>query len=175
MTLYEYYNTGNDGAQKAYGTTWVAQTFTVGTVGANENHKITSVKLLIRRYNLPGTLTVGIRATDGSGYPTGSDLTSGSIDGNSLPTTATWTEITVTEYTLNAGIKYAIVARAPSGSSVDYVIWSLDKSSPTYTGGSAFTSSNSGSSWTEDTTKDLMFEEYGTALSVAFMKPTKYW
>ena len=160
-SLYEYYNTGDDGYSWEYDVYWKAQTFTVGATG----HTVSSVKLKLFRYGSPGTVTVSIRATDGSGHPTGPDLTSGTIDGNSLTTNSSglWYEITLTEITLSASTKYAIVVRAPSGTGSNFLCWKRDGSSPTYTDGNEEDSSNSGGAWTSDATKDLMFEVWGNA------------
>lgn len=179
MTLYEYYNTGDDDYYSIYDTTWRAQTFTVGTVGPNSDHDITSVKLKLFRLGSPGTLTVSIRATDADGHPTGDDLTSGTINGNTLTTdtAGAWYEISLTAYTLSAGTKYAIVARAPDGDTSNRVRWRADTTDPTYTGGNLETSTNAGISWTADTTVDLMFEEHSTTAPPAGggMKPIKHW
>lgn len=158
-TLYEYYNTGDDASSGVYGATWKAQTFTPSIA-----HKITSVKLKFYRTGSPGTLTVGIRATDGSGHPTGEDLCSGTIDGNSLTTdtAGAWYEITLgAGYNLAASTKYAIVARAPSGDINNRARWLYDSTSSTYTGGNIESSTNSGSSWTSSTGYDFMFEDWG--------------
>ena len=163
MTLYEYYNTGDDDNENVSGNSWVAQTFT--TVGLNENHNITSVKLKLYRVGSPGTVTVSIRATDANGHPTGSDLTSGTIDGDSLTTNSAgeWYEITLTSYQLSVSTKYAIVVRATAGDFFNYVGWRADSTTPTYSGGNHEDSSDSGSTWTAHTDCDLMFEVYGTS------------
>jgi len=130
-------------------------------VGATP-HTITSVKLKLWRSGSPsGNFIVGIRATDGSGHPTGSDLTSGSISAGSIPTTATVMEISVTEYLLSANTKYAIVVRVPDGNSSNCIYWRNDQSSPTYAGGNWEDSTNSGSSWTANTAWDGWFEVWG--------------
>jgi hypothetical protein len=160
-TRYEYYNTGDDSPVGIYDAYWSAQTFTPSTA-----HKITSVKLLLYRLGSPGTITVGIRATDGSGHPTGADLCSGITDGNTLPTGSPyeWREISLgAGYNLAAGTKYAIVVRAPSGNSTNKVNWRFDSTSPTYAGGNYQASYDSGSSWTTDNTFDFMFEDWGEA------------
>jgi len=82
--LYEYYNTGDDSSTNVYNITWYAQTFTPSVA-----HTITSVKLLLYRTGSPGTVTVSIRATDGSGHPIGSDLCSGTTNGDTLPAATT--------------------------------------------------------------------------------------
>jgi hypothetical protein len=164
-TQYEYYNAGDNQYVQAYGALWQAQTFTVGAVG----HSITSVKLKLARYGSPGTVTIGIRATDGSGHPTGGDLTSGTIDGNSLTTNlaGAWYEIALTELTLVANTKYAIVVRAPSAGDPNCVFWRMNRGSPTYSGGLEEESTNSGGSWTAHSDEDCMFEVWGNALVTA--------
>jgi len=162
-TLYEYYNTGDDSNCTAWSNLWTAQTFT-----PSQDHTIVKVRLLLYRYNYPGTITVGIRAT-GGGLPTGGDLCLGTTNGNTLPSGSPyeWREITLGEgYDLVASTKYAIVIRAPSGSSENYLKLRVDTSSPTYAGGNVCFSGNSGASWTGEPTYDydLMFEEWGTVV-----------
>lgn len=155
---YEYYNTGDTTFSSFYGMYWYAQTFTTSIA-----HKITSVKLKLYRFGYPGMVTVSIRATDGSGHPTGPDLCSGTIDGNSLTaaTGGTWYEITLGDgYNLAAATKYAIVVRAPGGGITNTLRWRLDTSGA-YPGGCSESSSNSGSSWSSNPAYDLMFEEWG--------------
>lgn len=156
---YEYYITGDDDGWSQRAERWEAQTFTPSTA-----HKITSVKLKLYREGSPGTLTVSIRATDGSGHPTGGDLCSGTTNGNTLPTALPyeWREITLgAGYNLSAGIKYAIVLRAPDGDLSNYSVWRGDKTNPTYWNGCREHSIDSGSSWTTYDDIDFMFEEWG--------------
>jgi len=158
---FEYYNTGQDSQNAFYGINWLAQTFTPSIA-----HKIISVKLKLRRAasGYPGTITVGIRNTDESGQPTGDDLCAGTTDGDTLTTDqgGEWREITIdNEYNLIIGVKYAIVIRAPDGSGVHSADWKADASSPTYSGGCIEKSYNSGSSWSTDSSRDFMFEDWG--------------
>ncbi|GAI89417.1 unnamed protein product, partial [marine sediment metagenome] len=158
-TLYEYYITGDDTNAFICETYWLAQTFTPSIA-----HKITSVKLKLYRTGLPGTGTISIKATDGAGHPTGGDLCSGTIDGNTLTTNAAgaWYEITLgAGYDLNADTKYAIVVRITGGSTSNCIRWRCDETSPTYTPGCFEVSDNSGSSWTSNTGIDFMFEDWG--------------
>jgi hypothetical protein len=112
-------------------------------------------------------LTVGIRLTSG-GHPTGGDLCSGTINGNTLTddSAGEWYEITLSSYNLTADTKYAIVCRALTGGMFNEVDWRCSGPgtplSP-YSRGNGEESVNSGSSWT-DTGLDLMFEEWGTAI-----------
>jgi len=164
-TLYERYNTGDNGGATFYGSAWKGQTFTIGNTGTNENHNITSVKLKVYKAGSPGTITVSIRAVDGSGNPTGNDLTSGTTDGDTLTTNTAgeWREISLTSYGLSASTTYAIVVRAPNGDSSNYAGWRTVSPGASYEGGFYAWSSNSGSSWLHSTAVDFMFEEYGTA------------
>ena len=160
--LYEYYNTGRTDTTGFYGTEWRAQTFTPLVA-----HKITSVKLQLYRAGLPGEVTVGIRATNVSGHPTGGDLCFGTIDGDTLTesTNGAWYEITLgAGYNLDADTKYAIVVRAISGDGDNNLQWGQDDSSPTYTRGNFEYSNNSGGSWAATLTRDFLFEDWGEPL-----------
>ena len=153
--LYEYYNTGDDNSVGFHSTWWSAQTFT-----AESDHSVTSVKLLLWHSGSIGTVTVSIRATDGSGQPTGSDLTSGTIHGDNITTSGLgeWEDIALTSYNLIGGTKYAIVVRAPDAQLPDNLRWQGDFSSPTYAGGNMEISSDSSGNWTTYTDYDFMFE-----------------
>lgn len=153
MALQDYYNTGDDTFIAATSTQWLAQTFT-----ANQTYTIGSVKLkLYRSVTPPTNVLVSIRATDGSGHPTGGDLTTGSIAGSSITegTPGAFHEIDLTPYELTNGIKYAIVLTVDDVS----VTWRLDNSSPTYANGNAEKSTNSGVDWSAQS-YDFMFETY---------------
>ena len=159
----EYYTTGDDIYGSLWGTSWKAQTFT-----PSQSHEVLRVKLKLYRYGFPGTVTVSIRATDGSGHPTGNDLCSGTTDGDTLTTDSEgeWREIIFASgYNLAANTKYSIVARASGQESSDDARWKEDWSSPTYPGGCLETSGDSGGSWSSYTTSDMMFEEWATLSS----------
>jgi hypothetical protein len=152
---YDYYIYGDDGEVAAGGGLWRAQTFT-----ADANYTATGVKLRLWRYGLPGTVTASLRATSG-GEPTGGDLASGTTDGNSLTTAQAgeWREITFgSGQALTSGTTYAIVVRATAGDWANLAEWRYDSSSPSYSGGSYGHSSDSGSSWTMNSSADCMFE-----------------
>lgn len=161
---YEYYNTGSTWYRDFQLATWVAQTFTPAIA-----HKITSVKLQLSRYGLPGTITVGIRETDVDGKPTGGDLCSGTTDGDTLTTDTAggWREITLgAGYNLDADTKYAIVVRALEGDGSNFARWRYD-SSGDYDGGWHLTSGDSGTYWTSYAGLDCMFEDWGEAIIAA--------
>lgn len=165
-TLYEYYNTGDDHTANNFGANWEGQTFT-----PSKTHTITSVKLKLFRVGSPGTFTVSIRATSG-GLPTGGDLCSGTIDGDTLGEAAGWYKITLgAGVILEAATKYAICIRAVSGDTDNRVDIRSDNTSPTYTDGSRCSSSDSGSSWFfpvgGENSDDQMFEEWGNPTPTA--------
>uniref|UniRef100_A0A6M3JAJ7 Uncharacterized protein n=1 Tax=viral metagenome TaxID=1070528 RepID=A0A6M3JAJ7_9ZZZZ len=149
----DYYNTGASNLNQAYGANWLAQTFTPAST-----YIIGSVVLDLDKIGSPGTVTVSIKAVDGSSHPTGADLCSGTTDGNAV---SGWTTITFTSgVVLQSGTKYAIVVRAPSGDGSNYLWWWSDDTSPTYAGGAFEISTDSGSSWATSSTKDFMFETW---------------
>jgi len=153
--LYEHYNTGDDSVWGFYGQYWKAQTFT-----AESDHVVGAVNLKLYRSGAPGVLTVSIRATDGSGHPTGLDLTSGTTNSNTLTTNTAgeWREVILTPYTLTNGTKYAIVARALGGADTDRVWWRLNQTLPAYAGGNLEHDTNNGTNWETHTEMDFMFE-----------------
>jgi len=165
---YEYYDTGDDnGGSGAWASFKLCQTFS-----SSVPFTIISVKLLLYKTQSstgPGTVTCGIYATTGSpAYPTGSALTSGTTDGNTLPTGSPyeWREIDFSSsYSLSANTTYAIVVQASGGNSGNAVWWRCDASSPAYSGGMYGRSLSSGAWGTGqmDITKDNMFRIYGNA------------
>lgn len=175
MTLYERYNTGDDTTQpNIYGATWIFQGFTIGATGANTTHQITSLKLLMYRTGLPGDVTVSIRAADAQGKPTGSDLATGTTDGNTLTTDTAgeWREIALTSYTLVAGTQYTWIFRVLDGDASNYINYRYDSSAPAYPGGAGGSSLNSGSTWTFYVPADGMFEEHGILVTPPAPKET---
>ena len=160
--LWESYAAGVDANYEAYGNLWYGQTFTVDP----ESHSALQLRILAYREGSPGTVTISIRAVDGSDLPTGSDLTSGTFDGDAITTDSAgaWYGVTLTEYSLDYGVTYGIVIRAEAGDISNSLHIRYDGSSAGYTGGAEVTSANGGISWTEDTDDDSYFEVRGSAL-----------
>lgn len=161
-TQYEFNSVTNNYDAVIYGSLWKTETFTIGSVGENVDHYITSVKLMMKRIGDPGDVTVSIRATDVTGKPTGPDLVSNTTNGSTLSTTNEWREIFLQPYKLLSGTKYAIVVRATTGNSGNEVRWN-GRGADDYAGGEAFGSVNSGAYWGTEflTNLDLAFYEYG--------------
>ena len=160
MALFEYYNIGDAALASCWGDFWQAETFTPRVA-----HTVESVKLILYRLGLPGTLTVSIKATAVGGAPDGADLADGTIDGDTLPNVYAGEKREISQgagAALADGTKYAIVTRALAGDQNNYVRWRYS-SDKVYTRGSHWFSSDGGVTWEEDTTRDMMFEEWGTA------------
>ncbi len=156
--LYESY-AEESAYQNVYNNYWLCQTFT-----PQSSHKITSLKLKLCRVGSPGSGTVSIKATDVDGKPTGGDLCSASIDGNSLPESPEKLGFSLGAGTnLQASTKYAIMFRFPSGNSSNY--GRTRRMYPgAYAGGAAVTSNDSGSTWEVVTDWDFVFEDWGEPL-----------
>lgn len=166
-TLKEYYDTGDDDFWNVNGVNFEAQTFI-----ALSSYTIKSVRLLLYRLGNPGTFTVSIRATV-AGVPTGlgTDLCSGTTNGDTLPTGAPyeWREISFgAGYALTAGVTYAIVIEPSSMTAL--VKWREDSSDPTYAGGSDFWSNDSGGTWHVRLNHDNMFKTF-TAPDTMYSTP----
>lgn len=162
VVLKDNYNSGDDGwssgSQSYY---YYAQTFTTSSA-----YTIIKLKGKWFRVDLPGTLTVAIKATNATGFPTGADLTSGTIDADTftIATAGAWYEIDVTDYALSASTIYAICIKVSGGGAVD---WRKDTSSG-YSGGQAFENITS-TDWKYEGTEgqvDFMFEVYSSYTTV---------
>jgi len=143
-----------------YGAYYKAFTFTVGHTGSNTSHDITSLKMLVHKAGSPGIITFELKDVDSNNKPTGSVLTSGTTDGDTLTTNTDgeWRKITLTPYILSAGTRYAIVIYSASSG---FVL--CGNSTPSnYTEGELWYSTDSGSTWGLSVSSLAIFEEYGT-------------
>jgi hypothetical protein len=144
-------------------TGWRAQTFT-----ASASYTLSSVELRMYRNsgNTPGVITVSIRATDGSGFPTGDDLCIGTTDGDSLPivfilSEAEWRNVKFNvPIILSSGTKYAICVRTTENSASDTAMWVSDNTD-SYAGGRDVNSTDEGVTWSfPGISNDLLFRTY---------------
>lgn len=160
VETWEDYTSGDDTSYNVTGAEWLAQTFTVDP----ESHSVTAVQVRLYRVGSPGTITASIRETTG-GLPVGSDLTSGTIDGDAITTALAggWYLIDFTEYRLDYDEIYAVVVRAEAGDDSNYVVARYDASG-TYADGQMATSDDGGMSWSAEAAADIMFEIRGNAL-----------
>lgn len=166
--MYDSY-TGSDNANMYISTTTarVCQTFSLISEGSGYHYHLTNVSLKMYQTGTdgskPGTITVELYAVDGSHKPTGSILNNGSIDGESITTSSPGSyysiEFNTKNYPIQKSIEYALVVKAsnPDGSnrlSVRAI------SSGAYSYGQAFTSTDSGSTWSSST-NDVPFYAFG--------------
>jgi hypothetical protein len=140
-------------------TSWVAQTFQPAVTG-----RLARVDVNLFCSSCTGTtpnLTVSIRATSGD-LPTGADLATATITGFNSGAGGLFTANFATPPTLTAGTRYAIVVRPVSNPSAGtYAYVTSDAAGPdVYPNGRRTTSTNSGGTWTGDSTRDLGFVAY---------------
>ena len=171
VNLYESYTSGTAQTYANDPDEWFYQTFTVGTTGTNENFLISSVQFRFRHESGDdvGNVYFYLRAVDGDGKPTGSNLSSGVFNGSTLTTSYVWYEINMSSYELQASTKYAIVIAPTGASSTDkfYVEYDTSTYPSDYSGGWWGKSNDAGSTWTI-TDDAFQFKVYGNAA------PTQY-
>lgn len=149
-----YSNSYQDANQAFGGANWVAQGFKPGG-----SKPLVSASLYLK-YNT-GTsadITVGLYA-DSGGVPTGSALATGTITAPSATAYQYYDVYFSAPYNVTAGTQYHLVLSSASAGSSAYH-WGVDSTSPSYSEGTLGTSSNSGSTWTADATKDAVFTVY---------------
>lgn len=168
--LKENYNRNDDNAVTFFGSATInAQTFTIGSVGENVPFNLSSFKLKLYRTGSPGT-TGYIYFYDMSapvGIPYLTPINIITFNPNSLSTSATWYEFNLSSsdwFICNRDDIYAIGVKITSGGLGNSISWRCDATSPTYSGGNRVYSTDTGATWTHDTTRDFMFEVYGKDL-----------
>lgn len=156
--LFESHTTPGGYGASIYTTHWEAMTFTPAV-----SHTSTAVHLYGKRQGSPtGTVTVSIKAVDGSNLPTGADLSQGTTAVTNFPqhpAADAWVEITLTTYRLVANTRYGIVVRLSDGDSSNYLELELS-SGIGYVNGTDCYSTDSGDNWTARN-YDLFFKDYG--------------
>lgn len=158
---YANYTTGDSFGNSLYADNWSAQTFNWST-----SFIATYARVKIARDGTGGTLTVAIRATNATGYPTGDDLCSGTLSTTSVTTSLSgdWYTIDFDDYTLSANTQYALVARYTGESTSNDLYWRDDSASGAYATGMGYESSDGGATFTPlaSSDDDFMFEIWGT-------------
>lgn len=163
-TRQEWYTLNDDD-----GTNWVAladeraQSFTLGTTGNNITFVVTTIQVKLYKNGTPtSTMVWEIQEADPAGQPNGTVVSTGTLDvtGILAATPGSWKTITMSAGTLEAGKQYVLIGKDGYTGVGDQVVWRLDNSSPTYTGGNNLRSSDSGATWTQYTS-DCMFQING--------------
>ena len=150
-------NTAGTTTGTGFGTpSWTGQTF-IPAVTA------TLVKVEVQLFcsGCTGTtpnLTLSVRATS-AGLPTGADLATATIPGFSSPTGAHYTATFGSPATLTSGTQYALILRPDTAPSAGGYFW-IRSSPSTYANGQRVLSSNSGTTWSADSTRDFNFRAY---------------
>lgn len=158
------YEEGQDATQK--GNTSTNYKY-CQTITPEETIYTTDIYLYLGETGGTNTATISIQETDEEGKPNGTALASAS-------NAAIGTSLTYYLFTLNQTVrlekdkKYAIVVYLDRDSReplLGYQYWGYDGSDPTYTGGSYGSTTDGGTTWTMDTTKDFLFKINGTLAS----------
>lgn len=151
-------------AHNIYVDNWAGQTFTPSVTG-----NLNKISFCVKKGNTTSTdLEVAIRATSG-GQPTGADLALETIAFGGL-STSNLVRLDVTfssPVALTSGVMYAVVIRSSGGTIAGpfYRVYTSTSGSA-YSGGNFVRSSDGGSSWFTDTTRDLAFvTEMSTAVA----------
>ncbi len=166
-------NTAGTTTGTGFGTpNWTGQTF-IPAVTA------TLVKVEVQLFcsGCTGTtpnLTLSVRATS-AGLPTGADLATATIPGFSSPTGVHYTATFGSPATLTSGTQYALILRPNTAPSAGGYFW-IRSSPSTYANGQRVLSSDSGTTWSADSTRDFNFKVFlqtGFASSGTFVSSTK--
>lgn len=149
--------TGLDSSASFGLTTWLAQGFLAG-----QSNPLTRVAFKVKySTGIPAAFTVQLRS-DNSGVPSSTVLATASVA--TLTTSDTdwrWVEaVFTTPYTLQAGSIYHLIISSAGASAVNTYLLGIDATTPVYTSGYLSTSTNSGTAWTEDTSKGAIFHTY---------------
>jgi hypothetical protein len=155
----EYAETGSDSAIDVYGIHWVGQTIHVGGVGPDEHYYITNVSFYGKKYGSPGMIYVYFYTANVTGLPTGSPLSSGSLDLGTISTAYQWINISMIPYNVNTNTEYAIMIKSPS-TYPNYFKLNRMLAIPPYTGGKETRSDDDGTSFYNDSA-DIYFRVWG--------------
>ncbi len=145
----------NDNSNKAFGSTWLAQTFTP-TSGQTP---IGGITLALVKTGSPTDCTVSIYNTS-AGAPS-TLIQSTHIAPSLINGTSFGTDLSIPflpNVTVTPGTVYAIVLTV-AGDSSNYVVWDINTAGG-YAGGSAQVSTNAGVSWSAIGTADFLFRVY---------------
>lgn len=151
------YLTGYDTDVGFGSTTRLTQAFTT----ANDTEKAKCVGVRMRlKYN-SGTrarIDVALRADDGTGKPSATNLSLGRMENLTSTSYNTYNVLWDTPVQLTANTKYHIVVVSSSSGTTSTYHWAADGGSATYSGGDRTVSTDSGGTWTIQTGSDHIFQ-----------------
>lgn len=146
-------NTSNS-TVAVYGVIWEGQTITIPS-GVT---RIDQIDLHLSLTGSPtGSYTVFLRATDGSGNPTGADLATASLATSAMA--AGLNRFSGFNLSVTPGAKYHVGLRNPSADVANHYAWSC-QNTDVYSGGSRFDSADSGGAWAAVSGQDFRFIIY---------------
>jgi hypothetical protein len=153
---------------QSMGTEALGQTFTVGMSGTLDQ---VDVELWLTDTNSPGNAAVSVEAVDGSGYPVGPALSTGS---NAIPSAAhTLVPFTMTPLAVTAGQQYAIVVTPATFFTADYTGLTDEYTRGRgYSGGTGSWGYINGSDVNADWTFQTWVIPAAPAISAAFAAPS---
>jgi len=159
--IYEFHDVTDEVYYPTFSTTkrYVAQTFTVGNTGTNEDFVIQEAQLKLLKTGSPtAALSVEVWTVNTSSLKPEELLASGSVTAASVSGSSTFVSCTnfTGLLTLNASGKYALVIYHSDATSANYYRWQGDDASPssTYSGGNAYQSNDNGKTWALVTASD---------------------
>ena len=125
--------------------------FTIGTTSEDGDFTLATIAIKVFREGSPGTIDMELWEVDGDGFPTGSTISTGSFDGNTLGTSSPGevVTITMTTVTLKAGTKYAWSLKGDSLSASNEIKIRRNLTPGSYPAGNGLESNDSGSSWAD--------------------------
>ena len=162
---YEYYDVVSAQGGSVYAQVRRGSSFTIGTVGTDEQHLLNNVRVKLYKVGSPtGNLIIAVYNTNPTDIPSGAQMASGAIAFTSITTdtNGAWYDINMgASATLSGATQYALTVYAPDADSSNYGVW-MYKSPGGYAGGKSSASANSGATWTTGSA-DYNFEEWGIA------------
>lgn len=164
LKLYERWLNDNGYATVEGEIIW-GQQFTIGTTGENEDFELEStiIKLKKNEENEPGIIFVDVYDVNSSGYPN-NHLSTGEIDGDTIPDEATEINVTMSFATLNKDTMYVFIVTAPYATEPIYMRCICDEEEDPhdlYDGGYTILSWDSGENWITNECS-FYFKIYGT-------------
>lgn len=154
MTIQEYNAVGSPYIG-VYGDIHQAQSFT-----ASSSYTLKAIGVTIYKNGSPsGDISINIYLADGSHYPTGSSLASGSISCSDASSGLNY--INVTDYSVSNSTEYVIVMSCPDCDVSNYIGWQVSTTN-VYLNGQRSWSEDGGSSWNAAATYDFVFRTYST-------------
>ena len=164
-TRMEWYTEGYDASEQLSSTDIeVGQTFTIGTTGVSNSFNLDWLSLYLKKNGSPTGLYYQVFGTHADGSPD-TTQTYGweNVSAVTIGTSPSWQKIQMDNGgKLNRNTKYFIRLKATgTANASNYISVCIDQTSPSYTGGSFWKSTDAGVSWTKTDTKDCLFEVSG--------------